>query len=276
MHASRFAGGLVAASFAVLLFLGIAPASARAAPANAPWWAAPPVPDFRLFPSGGRVPPRPLAAWGSPAAWRAAQGYRWRPIEAPRMAPPPFRTAWVPRPGPIRPFVAPAAVAAYPPPWTMPRFADSRTPAPVTVTIDGTPYRFRPAAPVRWSSLAQGPRRPGPVGYAAYAPGPSPLPAQRSRWTAPPPGLAWSVLPPSQPWARPVAWPRDAWYGYRFRPDSRFASSAPGGGASGPWIGQAQGADGWQWAYGSERRAVPGRTTEPRPLSGGAVAYVYD
>jgi hypothetical protein len=94
MFVRRFGGGLAAASFALVLLLGAAPAAAAGvAPGEVPWWAA--APGAGVMPGEAiRVLPRGLA--DSREAWRATQRYRWRPIEVPRAAPPPPPAAWIP------------------------------------------------------------------------------------------------------------------------------------------------------------------------------------
>lgn len=267
MFARHLGGGLAAASFALALFFGAAPAAAGAAP----WWA--PAPGVGVVP--GRYAPVPPPVFADAReAWRAAQSYRWRPLEAARPVPLPVRAGWGPRPAPLPGFAMPAPVTVAP--WGRsppPRVAAWRTPAPLIVTVEGTPYRFRPVAPWRGPMVSQPRHVPGPIGYPAYAPRPPPQPMLAAQWPA---GAAPSaVFPPAQPWLQPPGGPpSDGWHGYRFRPDPRFASRG-----AGPWAGgPPRGPDSAAWAPvpGGDSAAVPAQRTEPLALWGRTVAYRFD
>lgn len=267
MIVSRIAGGLPAASFALLLLVGAAPAAAGSAMGKVPWWAAGPMPA--AMPAGGAqvlIPP-PFVAdpWD---AWRAAQAYRWRPMEAPsRRAP--MRAAWRPpvpsTAMPVRPVQVwgpmPARVAAW------------RAPTPTIVTVDGTPYRFRPVAPWSGRAVAQVGRWGGPVGHPGHAPFRPPQPSQVAPWRGPS-TLAFAPAP-SRHWAQPPA-PAQAWHGYRFRPDARFAMRGPPPGAPDSWYGPLPGADSGVRSPGSDFRAAPAQLVEPPTLWGRTVAYRYE
>lgn len=274
MLARRFGGGLAAASFALLLLLGSAPAVAGNTLGSVPWWAAAPAPGIGFVPPARQAPVTPPVLADSRWAWRAEQGYRWRPMEAARLAAPPVRAAWGPRRAPPA-FAMAAPVVANP--WGRlppPRTGAWRAPAPVIVTVDGTPYRFRPAAPSRGPMVAHFRRVPGPVGYPAFAPTPALPPMLAARWPAP---VARVGLPPGQPWLQlPGRSSGDNWYGYRFRPDPRFASQALRLMAPEPGLGQQRHADSRAWPAGPDLRAMPAEPTAPWTLPGGTVAYLYD
>jgi hypothetical protein len=267
MIVSRIAGGLPAASFALLLLVVPAPAAAVSAMGKAPWWAAGPVPVAMPIGGAQRLVPAPFIA-NQRDAWRAAQAYRWRPIEAPsRRAP--MRATWSPpvpwAAMPVRP------VQAWGP--VPPRVAAWR--APTIVTVDGTPYRFRPVAPWSGRAVAQVGRWPGPVGYPGHAPFRPPQPTQVASWPGPD-SLAFAPARIQQ-WAQPPAFaPAHTWQGYRFRPDARFAVRGPPPGGPDSWSGPPAALESGLRLPGGDLRAAPAPSVEPPVLWGRTVAYQYE
>lgn len=276
MFARRFGGGLAAASFALVLFLGAAPAAATGvALGEVPWWAA--APGTGVVPGqANRVLPRGLADSREP--WRAAQHYRWRPIEVPCGSPPPPTAAWIPAHAPPPLFAMPAPVGELPRGGVAPpRVANWRAPGPTIVTVHGVPYRFRPAGPWRAPMMAQVPPVPGPGGYPAYSLGQPPQPVLGPQWPAPPVAFVrTAAAPPGAGVQPPSLSPGDAWFGYRFRPDARFASYGSSSGSPGLWLGPPRVTGSRARASGGELGAMPAHAMDPRPVSWPAVAYLYD